>query len=157
MLPAFFFDLFASLDGGSLISAIVMRAKGNEAMRQAAHICYYVFVHVHNKRDVIRNTCSTERLLHEFAQERERLQIQLSSAQHDLAFVSSQNTALTKSFEDTLAELVDLRIILDNTGNSHKPKPTPSKQPYPPSFFPSLLTNTTHPCTLSNHTSSTNT
>jgi hypothetical protein len=55
---------------------------------------------------------TVERLLHEFAQERERLQIQLSSAQHDLALVSSQNTALAKSSEDTLAELVELRMKL---------------------------------------------
>ncbi|KAJ3564956.1 hypothetical protein NP233_g7953 [Leucocoprinus birnbaumii] len=53
-----------------------------------------------------------QRHLHDFARERESLQIQLSSAQHDLAILASQHTALTKSSEYTLSELSELRTKL---------------------------------------------
>ncbi|KAF5347934.1 hypothetical protein D9756_010176 [Leucocoprinus leucothites] len=53
-----------------------------------------------------------QRLLREFAHERDSLHIQLSSTQHDLALLTSQLAALTKSSETTLPELANLRTKL---------------------------------------------
>ncbi|KXN84841.1 hypothetical protein AN958_12067 [Leucoagaricus sp. SymC.cos] len=56
---------------------------------------------------------NSERLFLEFAEEREHLQIKLSSAQHDLILLNSQHTALLKSSENALAELADARTKLE--------------------------------------------
>lgn len=64
------------------------------------------------EEDIHVHASSHEDLLRQFSQERENLQTQLSSAQTDLALLSSENTALSKSAQVTLAELKDLRVKL---------------------------------------------
>jgi len=84
----------------------------DRAIGEYANLVRTLQGHTIKGEDAHVHVSSHEDLLRQFSQERENLQSQLSSAQTDLALLSSENTALSKSAEINLAELKDLRMKL---------------------------------------------
>ena len=84
----------------------------DRAIGEYANLVRTLQGHTIKGEDAHVHVSSHEDLLRQFSQERENLQTQLSSAQTDLALLSSENTALSKSAEINLAELKDLWMKL---------------------------------------------
>jgi len=84
----------------------------DRAIGEYANLVRTLQGHTIKEEDAHVHVSSHEDLLRQFSQERENLQTQLSSAQTDLALLSSENTALSKSAEINLAELKDLWMKL---------------------------------------------
>jgi len=84
----------------------------DRAIGEYANLVRTLQGHTIKGEDAHVHVSSHEDLLRQFSQERENLQSQLSSAQTDLALLSSENTALSKSAEINLAELKDLWMKL---------------------------------------------
>ena len=84
----------------------------DRAIGEYANLVRTLQGHTIKREDAHVHVSSHEDLLRQFSQERENLQTQLSSAQTDLALLSSENTTLSKSAQITLAELKDLQMKL---------------------------------------------